>query len=144
MSGSQSSLPGESVKVVPASPESSLNVPNLKVEKTEDEKQSSASFCPNCVRLKRRILELEEELSRLRGEPRDMVGPPVSARTPKQHDQAPPRPEQGPIEDFQGMFWETPGGPKAGCHNGNVQTTISIWTLCDVDRSHSNIHTCFT
>lgn len=89
---SQSCHPGES--------ESSFSVPNLKVEEKEEEKQEpSTSFCPNCVRLKRRIQELEEELSRVRGE-QGNVGPSMSEQS--QHVQGPPHPEQGPIEDFQG------------------------------------------
>uniref|UniRef100_A0A3Q1IGA1 SET domain-containing protein n=1 Tax=Anabas testudineus TaxID=64144 RepID=A0A3Q1IGA1_ANATE len=46
-----------------------------KVGDTQSSVEPSTSFCPNCVRLKRRILELEEELSRLRGEHGDAVGP---------------------------------------------------------------------
>lgn len=82
-----------------SSSESGFNVPDLKVEEKEEENQSSeepsTSFCPNCVKLKRRILELEEELSRLKG-------PATSEQTQTQHDQAPPLPEQGPVEDLQG------------------------------------------
>ncbi|XP_005937003.1 zinc finger protein 862 [Haplochromis burtoni] len=92
------------------SSESGFGVPNLKVEEKEEENQStekpSTSFCPNCVKLKRRILELEEELSRLRGEQGDAAAPATSEQT--QRDQAPPHPEQGPIEDFQGMEPSTP------------------------------------
>ncbi|XP_047453049.1 zinc finger protein 862 [Mugil cephalus] len=88
-----------------SSSEIGFNVPDLKVEEKEEENQSSeepsTSFCPNCVKLKRRILELEEELSRLRG-------PATSEQTRTHHDQAPPLPEQGPIEDFQGMEPLTP------------------------------------
>ncbi|XP_031695313.1 zinc finger protein 862 isoform X1 [Anarrhichthys ocellatus] len=88
-----------------------FNIPKLKVEEKEEENQSgeepSTSFCPNCVKLKRRIQELEEELSRVRGE----RGPPMSGQTLTQRDQAPPHPEhqapphpeQGPVEDFQVM-----------------------------------------
>lgn len=96
------------------SSESSLNIPNLKVEEKEEENPSheepSTSFCPNCVKLKRRILELEEELSRLRGEQGD--GPPMSEQALPKNDQATPHPEQGPIEDFQGMFQRIRVGPK--------------------------------
>lgn len=81
----------------------SFSVPNLKVEEKEEEsparEEPSTSFCPNCVKLKRRILELEEELTRLRGEP---AARPSNEPVQHQHDQAPPHPEQGPIEDFQG------------------------------------------
>ncbi|TDH09985.1 hypothetical protein EPR50_G00092830 [Perca flavescens] len=92
-----------------------LTVPKLKVEETEEENQSSqepcTSFCPNCVRLKRRIQELEDELSRVRGERREA---PMSGQTQRdqgpgtQRDQGPPHPEQGPVEDFQGMEPLTP------------------------------------
>ncbi|XP_041651152.1 zinc finger protein 862 [Cheilinus undulatus] len=92
--------------------ESSFNVPNLKVEEKEEDNQSkeepSTSFCPNCVKLKKRILELEEELSRLRGGQEDVVGAPMSDQHQTQNSQAPPHPEQGPIEDFQGMEPLTP------------------------------------
>ncbi|XP_029993046.1 zinc finger protein 862 [Sphaeramia orbicularis] len=92
------------------SSESGFNVSNLKVEEKEEENKTgeepSTSFCPNCVKLKRRILELEEELSRLRGVQGDKVGP--SGSGPVQHDQPPPHPEQGPVEDFQGMEPLTP------------------------------------
>ncbi|XP_051236767.1 zinc finger protein 862 [Dicentrarchus labrax] len=113
-SRSQSSLHSEcKTAVLGPGAESSFNVPNLKVEEKEEENQSSeepsTSFCPNCVKLKRRILELEEELSRLRGEQGDVVGAPMSEQNLPQHDQAgPPHPEQGPIEDFQGMEPLTP------------------------------------
>ncbi|XP_037623935.1 zinc finger protein 862 isoform X1 [Sebastes umbrosus] len=88
----------------------SFTVLNLKVEEKEEENQSieepSTSFCPNCVKLKRRIQELEEELSRVRGQRGDRVGPSMSGQT--QRDQALPHPEQGPVEDFQGMEPLTP------------------------------------
>ncbi|KAK2842885.1 hypothetical protein Q5P01_013085 [Channa striata] len=108
-SRSQSSLPSECK--IPGS-NSFTNIAKLKVEEKEEENQSSeepsTSFCPNCVKLKRRILELEEELSRLRGQQGDVVGRPMSEQTLPQHDQAPPHPEQGPIEDLQGMEPLTP------------------------------------
>lgn len=90
------------------SSETGFGIPNLKVEEKEEEENQntekpSTSFCPNCVKLKRRILELEEELSRLRGEQRDAAASATSEQTQPQRDQAPPHPEQGPIEDFQGM-----------------------------------------
>lgn len=117
-SRSQCSLPSECKSAALGSgfnsSESSFNVPNLKVEEKEEEDENSAepstSFCPNCVKLKRRILELEEELSRLRGEQGGAAGPPMSQQT--QLDRAPPHPEQGPIEDFHGMIRETVVGPK--------------------------------
>lgn len=101
----QSSLPREcesaSQRLEVASSEGPFSSPKLKVEK-EEEKQGveepSTSFCPNCVKLKRRIFELEEELSRLKGDQRD--GPPGN-------QQAAPRPQQSPIQDLQGM--ETQG-----------------------------------
>ena len=85
------------------STESGSNV--LKAEeKEEGNQEASTSFCPNCVKLKRRILELEEELSRVRGEQAGVVGPAMSEQTHR--DQVPPHPEQGPVEDFQGRFWK--------------------------------------
>ncbi|XP_059190742.1 zinc finger protein 862 [Centropristis striata] len=111
-SRSQSSLHSECKALGFNSSEGSFNVPNLKVEEKEEENQSSeepsTSFCPNCVKLKRRILELEEELSRVRAEQGNTVGPPMSGQTLAHRDQAPPHPEQGPIEDFQGMEPLTP------------------------------------
>lgn len=91
----------------PSLPEfNSVSLPKLKVEEKEDENLSSeepsTSFCPNCVRLKRRILELEEELFRLKGEQGDTLGPSVSEQSVTQNNQVRPHPEQGPIEDFQG------------------------------------------
>ncbi|XP_072242764.1 zinc finger protein 862 isoform X2 [Leuresthes tenuis] len=91
-----------------SSSESSFSVPDLKVEENQSTEEASTSFCPNCVKLKKRILELEEELSRLRGEQGDTVGSLMSERTEPQRDQAPPHPEQGPVEDFQGMEPLTP------------------------------------
>ncbi|XP_068452718.1 zinc finger protein 862 isoform X2 [Clinocottus analis] len=110
-SSSQPSIHGE-CKAAALGSDGGLNVPNLKVEEKEEESQSgeepSTSFCPNCVKLKRRIQELEEELSRTREDKGDAVGPPMSGRTLTQRDQAPPHPEQGPIEDFQVMEPLTP------------------------------------
>lgn len=68
----------------------------LKVEESEEDHTQtgegpSTSFCPNCVKLKKRIRELEAEVLRLRGG--------EQMETP-----APPHPEQAPIEDFQGRF----------------------------------------
>lgn len=111
---SQSCLPSE--VTLPAlglgfdSLKGGFNVPDLKLEEKEEEKQisqqASTSFCPNCVKLKRRILELEEELSRVKGEQRQVVESPTSKQS--QQDQVPPHPEQGPIEDLQGMEPLTP------------------------------------
>ncbi|XP_007567528.1 zinc finger protein 862 [Poecilia formosa] len=87
-------------------PRSGSSVPNLKVEKAEDNLTSggpSTSFCPNCVKLKRRILELEEELSHLRKQQGNSVGPSSSELQPDL-----PHPEQAPIEDSQGMEPLTP------------------------------------
>ncbi|XP_075994513.1 zinc finger protein 862 [Genypterus blacodes] len=90
----------------------SFNVPNLKVEEKEEENQTSGepstSFCPNCVKLKRRILELEEELSRFRGGKGHSTDPSISEQALLPHNQDPPNPEQGPVEDFQGMEPLTP------------------------------------
>uniref|UniRef100_A0A667Y774 PR/SET domain 11 n=1 Tax=Myripristis murdjan TaxID=586833 RepID=A0A667Y774_9TELE len=87
------------------SSDSDFNLPSLKVEEKEEESQTSeepsTSFCPNCVKLKRRIVELEAELTRLRGGQGGTVTPAMSEQVPPQHEQAPPHPEQGPIEDFQ-------------------------------------------
>lgn len=90
--------------------EGCFSVPILKVEK-EEENQSveepSTSFCPNCVKLKRRILELEEELSRLKGDQNH--GPPTSEQGLAEHQWVTPHPDQGPIEDLQGRILEEPG-----------------------------------
>ncbi|XP_029952067.1 zinc finger protein 862 [Salarias fasciatus] len=84
------------------------SVPHLKVEETEEDGRSShrpsTSFCPNCVKLKRRIVELEEELSRLRAVQTDAVGPPEQS----QQDRVAPHPEQGPVDEFHGMEPMTP------------------------------------
>uniref|UniRef100_A0A8C2WZ09 PR domain containing 11 n=1 Tax=Cyclopterus lumpus TaxID=8103 RepID=A0A8C2WZ09_CYCLU len=65
-SRSQSSLHGECKAAVLGlnSSDGGFNVPNLKVEENQSGEKSSTSFCPNCIILKRRIQELEEELSR--------------------------------------------------------------------------------
>uniref|UniRef100_A0A3Q1CYL4 SET domain-containing protein n=1 Tax=Amphiprion ocellaris TaxID=80972 RepID=A0A3Q1CYL4_AMPOC len=67
------------------SSESGFNIPDLKVEEKEEENQSgeepSTSFCPNCVKLRRRIMELEEELTRLRAGKGDGTGPPEKVLT---------------------------------------------------------------
>ncbi|CAN9498642.1 unnamed protein product [Ophioblennius macclurei] len=81
------------------------SAPCLKVEEKEEEEEESShkpstSFCPNCVKLRRRIVELEEELSRLRGGRTDAEQ--------SQQDQVTPHPEQGPIDDFHGMEPMTP------------------------------------
>lgn len=102
----------------PGSTESVLGVANLKVEEDKEEQrtgqEASTSFCPNCIKLKRRILELEEELARLRGEAGDMAGPLLSEQGLQQPEQAAPHPEQGPIEDFQGRLQMHRRDPQLG------------------------------
>ncbi|KAG7257231.1 hypothetical protein CRUP_027398 [Coryphaenoides rupestris] len=56
----------------------------VKVEEVVQEEQASTSSCPNCVKLRLRIHQLEAELHQLRGQRSD------------------PNPEQGPIEDLCG------------------------------------------
>ncbi|XP_047240492.1 zinc finger protein 862 [Girardinichthys multiradiatus] len=83
--------------------ESCHSIPNIKVEEIEGNltsREPSTSFCPNCFKLKRRILELEEELSRLRRQQGNSAGLSSSLQ--------PPQTEQGPIEDIQGMETLTP------------------------------------
>ncbi|XP_042370780.1 zinc finger protein 862-like, partial [Plectropomus leopardus] len=112
----RSSLHAEckAVGLVLDSSDGGFSVPNLKVEEKEEEKLSgeepSTSFCPNCVKLKRRIQELEEELSRVRGQRGDTRTPSMSeySRAPPHPEQAPPHPEQGPVEDFTVMEPLTP------------------------------------
>lgn len=91
-----------------------INVLGLKEEVEQEDEQGSVtsaepstSFCPNCVKLKRRILELEEELRRLRGEQRDDLS--MSEKNLTQNDQSPPHPDQAPIEDSQGMLFKSRG-----------------------------------
>lgn len=82
---------------------------SLKVEKEEENQngqEPSTSFCHNCVKLKRRILELEEELSLLKGDQRN--GPPTPGQGPPENQLVAPHPEQGPFEDIQGMMLEKP------------------------------------
>lgn len=72
--------------------EGGFNVRCLKMEDSEDDpgqihEEPSTSFCPNCVKLKRRIRELEAEVIRLRG------GNQV---------EVPPHPELAPIDELQG------------------------------------------
>lgn len=50
--------------------EGGLDLGTLKREEGEEGGDASTSFCPNCVKLKQRIRELEAELQRLRGEER--------------------------------------------------------------------------
>lgn len=98
-----------------------INIPGLKEEVDQGEAEQgrvtsaepSTSFCPNCVKLKRRILELEEELTRLRGEQRDGLA--MSEKNPTRNDQSPPHPEQAPIEDFQGMLFKFRGTSSCRC-----------------------------
>ncbi|KAM3870420.1 zinc finger protein 862 [Diretmus argenteus] len=112
----QSSVPKECKVAVLAlgfdPSDGNFNLPSLKVEEKEEETQTceepSTSFCPNCVKLKRRILELEAELSHLRGEQVDRVAPSISQQAPSKREQVPPHPEQGPIDEFQGMEPMTP------------------------------------
>ncbi|XP_035981383.1 zinc finger protein 862 [Fundulus heteroclitus] len=107
-SGSGSCLLGEGDKpdLQPGADvsESRRSVPNLKAEETEESVSSrklSASSCPNCVKLKKRIVELEEELACLRRQQGNSPGPSSSELDP-------PHPEQAPIEDCQGMEPLTP------------------------------------
>ncbi|KAJ7998328.1 hypothetical protein DPEC_G00221550 [Dallia pectoralis] len=72
--------------------EGDFDVGCLKMENSEDVigrtcDGPSTSFCPNCVKLKKRIRELEEEVFRLRG---------------GEQAELPPHPELAPIEDLQG------------------------------------------
>lgn len=110
---SQSSLPSECKTGEHSSwidsIEGGFSVPCLKVEKEEENQRGeepSTSFCHNCIKLKRRILELEEELYRLKGDQRD--GPSRSERGPPKNQLVPPHPEQSPAEDVQGMILEKP------------------------------------
>ncbi|XP_036391042.1 zinc finger protein 862-like isoform X1 [Megalops cyprinoides] len=72
--------------------EGELDMKSVKVE--EDPSPScegpSTSFCPNCVKLKKRIRELEAELDRLRAGPQ-----------PESLSQAPPLPEPPPLEELR-------------------------------------------
>ncbi|XP_062316911.1 zinc finger protein 862 isoform X1 [Osmerus eperlanus] len=74
-----------------------FNLHTLKAEENHSQvyEGPSTSFCPNCVRLKRRIRELEAEVLRLRG-------------GEHMDDLAPPLPEHAPLEDFQEMEAMTP------------------------------------
>ncbi|XP_038138092.1 zinc finger protein 862 [Cyprinodon tularosa] len=77
--------------------DSCVGIPNQTVPKIEENptgQEPSTPFCPNCVRLKKRIMELEEELSRLRNQQGNSMGP----SSPLILD--PPHPEQAPIEDY--------------------------------------------
>ncbi len=76
--------------------ESGFDMKCIKMEETEEEvtqtgEGPSTSFCPNCVRLKRRIHELEAELLRLRGQGHAEIKP------------LPPS-EPLPSEDLRGRF----------------------------------------
>nr|XP_046212689.1 zinc finger protein 862 isoform X1 [Oncorhynchus gorbuscha] len=78
--------------------EGGFNVRCLKMEDSEDDpgqihEEPSTSFCPNCVKLKRRIRELEAEVIRLRG------GNQV---------EVPPHPELAPIDELQAAEAMTP------------------------------------
>ncbi|KAL0967906.1 hypothetical protein UPYG_G00259470 [Umbra pygmaea] len=71
--------------------EGNFEVGCLKMEDSEDDLGQthdgpSTSFCPNCVKLKKRIRELEAEVFRLRG---------------GEQAESPPHPELAPIEDVQ-------------------------------------------
>ncbi|XP_056455088.1 zinc finger protein 862 isoform X2 [Gadus chalcogrammus] len=66
----------------------------VKVEEEEEQEQSSTSSCPNCIKLRLRIFQLEAELHLLRGKEMDPA--------------TPPNPEQGPIEDLRDMDPLTP------------------------------------
>lgn len=75
-------LSGEGVDLRPVKVEEEVVV---------QEEQASTSTCPNCVKLRLRIHQLEAELRLLRGQKAD------------------PNPEQGPIEDLCDMDRMTPG-----------------------------------
>ena len=68
-------------------------------QEQEQEEQSSTSSCPNCIKLRLRIFQLEAELHQLRGQKMDPAPPPNL--------------EQGPIEDLR----------------GRVMTFWNIWTI---------------
>lgn len=121
---------------------SDINIPGFKEEVEQEEEQGSVSsaepstsFCPNCVKLKKRILELEEELRRLRGEQRDDLS--MSEKNLTQNDQSLPHPDQAPIEDSQGMLFKSRGA--LSCRRPQmyimdkkiiIETVSSIWFSC--------------
>lgn len=79
LSARQPSISGE-YKV-----ELNFELPPVKEENQPCEESSSS--CLNCVRLQRRIMELQEKLSRLTGEQEDMEASAVLNKAPLQPDQ---------------------------------------------------------
>ncbi|KAL2093422.1 hypothetical protein ACEWY4_010734 [Coilia grayii] len=67
-------------KEAPAPLEGGIDLSCLKREEEEGQRDASTSFCPNCVKLRQRIRELEAELQHLRGE-----GPGEPAAPPEPH-----------------------------------------------------------
>lgn len=111
--------------------ESRLVVSNLKAEESEENLtggEPSTSFCPNCVKLKQRILELEEELSHFRRRQDNTVGPSSSELQPD-----PPHPEQAPIEDFQGGFKGKHADAEKDPHRrDNTFTSSGTWLISHI------------
>ncbi|XP_073328831.1 uncharacterized protein [Pagrus major] len=64
--------------------ELNFKLPPLTEEKQPSEESPSSSSCVNCVRLQRRIMELQEKLSHLPGEEEDTERSPVFNQTPLQ------------------------------------------------------------
>lgn len=96
LSARQPSLTGE-YKV-----ELNFELPPVKEENEPCEESSSSSpSCLNCVRLQRRIMELQEKLSRLTGEQEDMEASPVLNKALRQPDQDLQSPETVHTEEAE-------------------------------------------
>lgn len=72
--------------------------------------KDSSSSCGNCVKLQRKVIELQEELSVLTGGQKDMDVPTVSEKTQLNTDQVPRSPEPVQTEEEVPDWTESPKG----------------------------------
>ncbi|XP_044048210.1 uncharacterized protein LOC122874422 isoform X1 [Siniperca chuatsi] len=96
---------------------------NFKLPPVKEENPTSSSCCLNCVRLQRRIVELQEKLSRLTGEQEDAEASPVFSQL--QPDQDLQSPETVRIKEEEPAWTEPLSPPQVLLHEGDqdVDTT---------------------
>ncbi|XP_040895289.1 uncharacterized protein LOC121182696 [Toxotes jaculatrix] len=102
-----------------------FKVPHLKDQnQTCEESSSSPSSCLNCVRLQRRIKELEEKLCCLTGQQEDTQTTPVSNSAPVLPDQVLQSLEPVPTVEEQTKWMEPLSPPQASLHDSDQEADL--------------------